>query len=283
MSPTVAVFLGLLVALSYGAGDFLGGLSARQIAPLVVVQRSQLVGLGLLVVLVAVVPEQDPIAADLARGAAAGAIGAVGVGLLYRGLAVGAMAIVAPITAVGAAVLPVAWGLGSGERPGGLALTGVGLALVAVALISSAVDPGVAGGSSRAREVGLALVAGAAFGGVFVCLGNTSADSGMWPVFAARVASVGLASLVLLARRERAVVPPGSRLVVAATGALDVTANAMFLLAARSGLLSLAAVVSSLYPAGTVVLARVVLHERITTRQQAGLALALTGVVLIAL
>jgi drug/metabolite transporter (DMT)-like permease len=283
MSPTVAVFLGLLVALSYGAGDFLGGLSARQIAPLVVVQRSQLVGLGLLVVLVAVVPGQDPIAADLARGAAAGAIGAVGVGLLYRGLAVGAMAIVAPITAVGAAVLPVAWGLSSGERPGGLALTGVGLALVAVALISSAADPGVAGGSSRGREVGLALVAGAAFGGVFVCLGNTSADSGMWPVFAARVASVGLASLVLLARRQRAVVPPGSRLVVAATGALDVTANAMFLLAARSGLLSLAAVVSSLYPAGTVVLARVVLHERITTRQQGGLALALTGVVLIAL
>jgi drug/metabolite transporter (DMT)-like permease len=154
---------------------------------------------------------------------------------------------------------------------------------VAVALISSAADPGVAGGSSRGREVGLALVAGAAFGGVFVCLGNTSADSGMWPVFAARVASVGLASLVLLARRQRAVVPPGSRLVVAATGALDVTANAMFLLAARSGLLSLAAVVSSLYPAGTVVLARVVLHERITTRQQGGLALALTGVVLIAL
>jgi uncharacterized membrane protein len=283
MSLTVAVFLGLLVALSYGAGDFLGGLSARQISPLVVVQRSQLVGLGLLAVLVIVVPGQQAIGADLARGIAAGAIGAVGVGLLYRGLAVGAMAIVAPVTAVGAALLPVAWGLGTGERPGALALTGVALALVAVALISSAADPGGVAGSSRGREIGLALVAGAAFGGVFVCLGSTGADSGMWPVFAARVASVSLASLVLLGRWQWPAVPRRSRLVVAATGALDVTANALFLLAARSGLLSLAAVVSSLYPAGTVILARIVLHERITARQQGGLALALTGVVLISL
>lgn len=282
MATTVAVLLGLLVALSYGAGDFLGGLSSRRNRPVAVVQISQMVGVALLA-LILLVPGQELVAADVARGAAAGVVGLLGVFLLYRGLAAGAMSVVAPITAVGAAVLPVAWGLLGGERPGAVSLAGVVVALVAVLLVSTpATDVGPVPG--RAREVALALVAGASFGVVFILLGTTSATSGLWPVFAARTASVSLLLVILLARGRPPSLPPtGSRLLVAGAGFFDVAANGLFVFAAREGLLSLVSVLSSLYPATTLVLAGVVLHERVDRRQQAGLALALAGVLLIAL
>ena len=282
MSTTVAVFLGLLVALTYGAGDFLGGLSSRRLDAVTVVQSSQLVGLAGLTVAVLLVPDQVLLGADLVRGAAAGTAGLLGLVLLYRGLAAGAMSIVAPVSAVGAAVLPLAWGLGQGERPSALALVGVALALVAVALVSSpGNDEAVAAG--RSREITLALLAGAAFGVLFILLGDTSDDSGLWPVFSARVTSATLVTLVLLGMGRPPRVPPvGTRALVAGAGLLDVAANALFVYAARAGLLSLVAVLSSLYPAATVVLARVVLHERTDRRQQAGLVAALAGVVLIA-
>lgn len=282
MSGTVAVLLGLLVALSYGAGDFLGGLSSRRLDAVTVVQASQLVGLTGLAIAVLLVPDQVLLASDLVRGAVAGAVGLLGLVLLYRGLAVGAMSIVAPVSAVGAAVLPLAWGLGNGERPGPVALLGVALALVAVALVSSpANDESVAPG--RSKEIALALLAGAAFGVLFILLGDTSDDSGLWPVLGARVASATLVTVVLLGRGRPPRVPPvGTRALVAGAGLLDVAANALFVYAARAGLLSLVAVLSSLYPAATVVLARVVLHERTDRRQQVGLVAALAGVVLIA-
>jgi drug/metabolite transporter (DMT)-like permease len=281
MEATVAVLLGVLVALTYGAGDFLGGLSSRRVNAAIVALTSQLVGWSILVVLVAVLPERHPPAADVVRGAIAGSVGLIGVVLLYRGLASGAMGVVAPITAVGAAVLPVAWGLLTGEEPGAVHLVGVVLALVAVGLVSSPAS-GAEPVPGRAKEVALALVSGAAFGVVFILLGDTTEASGMWPLLAARSASATLMAGVVLARRAPVKVPVGSRLQVIGTGVFDVTANAIFVLAARIGLLSLVAVVSSLYPVSTVVLARVVLHERVGRRQQLGLALAIAGVVLIA-
>lgn len=279
----MAVFLGLLVALSYGAGDFFGGLSSRRLTPVVVVQASQLVGLLGLTAFVLGVPGQHLVAVDVLRGGAAGTVGLIGLVLLYRGLAAGAMSIVAPVTAVGAAVLPVGWGLVQGERPSAIALAGVALALVAVQLVSSPAGDGppVPG---RVRETALALVAGASFGVVFILLGSSGPDSGLWPVWGARVASVGVMTVVLLAQGRPPSIPPGgTRLLVAAAGVLDVTANGIFVIAAREGLLSLVSVVSSLYPAATVVLARVFLHEHVDRRQQVGLAFALTGVVLIAI
>lgn len=278
----MAVFLGLLVALSYGAGDFLGGLSSRRLDAMTVVQNSQLVGLTGLTIAVLLVPDQVLLTEDLMRGAVAGIVGLFGIVLLYPGLAAGAMSVVAPVSAVGAAVLPLAWGLGQGERPGAVALLGVALALVAVALVSTpANDEAVAAG--RGREVGLALLAGAAFGVLFILLGDASDDSGLWPVFGARLASATLMTAVLLGRGRPPRVPPvGTRALVAGAGLLDVAANALFVYAARAGLLSLVAVLSSLYPATTVVLARVVLHEGTDRRQQVGLVAALGGVVLIA-
>ncbi len=170
------MILGLLVAATYGAGDFLGGVSAKRAPVAVVVVLSQLCGLPVLAVLV-VVFGGDPTTKTFLLGASAGVVGGLGLSCLYRGLASGRMSVVAPITAVGAATVPVFWGLLQGERPGTVALFGVALALLAVVLISRS----GAGGESDDHEsgepqpsiapvLGLAVVAGAAFGTVFCLL-----------------------------------------------------------------------------------------------------------------
>ena len=276
----MAVVLGLLVALSYGVGDFLGGLSSKRNRAVAVVAVSQVCSLSVLVVGFALVRPDVAAGRDLALGAVTGAVGLVGLVLLYRGLAAGAMGVVAPVTAVGAAVLPVAWGLLSGERPSPPALAGVVTALVAVALVASG-DVAEDAAAGR-REIALALGAGTAFGIVFILLAETSEDSGFWPLLSARAVQVALLGLVLVTTRVPLRVEPGTRRLTAGAGLLDVTANALFLLAAREGLLSLVSVLSSLYPAGTVVLARVVLGERLKPPQLAGIGLALAGVTLIA-
>jgi drug/metabolite transporter (DMT)-like permease len=273
----VAVLLGVLVALSYGAGDFLGGLATRAQAVATVVAASQSAALVLLVVVVPA--EGSPYAwGDIGLGAAAGSIGVVGILLLYQGLATGAMGVVAPVTAVGAAVVPLVVGLANGERPDPLALVGAAVALGAVALVAGG---GPTGGSGT-RPLVLAVGAGAAFGLVFVLLGATDESSGFWPLLGGRVASVTLLVTWLLRSGTPFVPQVGTRWVVLGAGLLDVTANGLYLLAVREGLLSLVAVLSSLYPAATVVLARVVLHERLQPAQLAGLGLGLAGVTLIA-
>ena len=280
----MAVVLGLLTAVAYGAGDFFGGLASRRSPVASVVVCSQAVSILFLVVLVAADPGEGPVGGDLAYGAAAGVVGCGGLVLLYRGLAVGRMSVVAPITAVGAAVLPVAWGLGEGERPSAAALGGVVLALLAVVLVSRApegeeVVERAAGGRT---ELLLALGAGCAFGVVFILLGSTSEDAGFWPLVGARPVSVAVLTLGSLALRQELRPRREDAAMVAATGVLDIGANALYLVALRSGLLSLVAVLSSLYPAMTVLLARVVLRERLTRGQIVGLAMAAAGVTLIA-
>jgi uncharacterized membrane protein len=282
----MAVVLGLLVALSYGAADFFGGLSSKRAPVAAVVVLSQVTGLPLLAVLV-VVAGGEVTARVLALGAAAGVAGGVGLVCLYRGLASGRMSVVAPITAVGAAIVPVLWGLAQGERPSRVALVGVVLAVVAVALISHTADEAVDGTDETVVPVEsfvlLAVVAGIGFGLVFALLSETGDDAGFWPLVGARVTSITLLGLGVLATRQ--VLHPGrggTFVRIAAAGVLDMTANAIFLLATRRGLLALVAVVSSLYPATTVVLARLVLDERLVPVQLAGLGMATTGVVLIA-
>lgn len=277
----MAVFLGLLVAAAYGAGDFFGGLATKRNPATTVVAVSQGCGLVVLAVGFALFRPDLPPGRDLLLGALSGLIGVVGVTLLYRGLAEGAMGVVAPLTGVGAAILPVGWGLLSGERPSGLALVGIVAALAAIVL--------VAGGEAReeGRTAGrtgvlLALGAGACFGGVFIVLGSTSDDAGFWPLISARAVSVGLMTAAVAAGRVHVRVARGSFPLVAVAGLLDVGANAIFLLAAREGLLSLVSVLSSLYPAATAFLARIVLGERLQRAQLAGVGLALVGVTMIA-
>jgi drug/metabolite transporter (DMT)-like permease len=279
----VAIVLGLAVAVVYGSADFLGGLATRRNPTFAVVALSQAWGLVVLAGAAAVLADADPASRDLALGAVAGAVGLLGVALLYRALADGSMGVVAPITAVGAAVLPLAWGLGSGERPPATSLVGVVVALVAVALVAGGAsgDVGSAARGSR-RHLALAGGAGAAFGVLFILLAATGDDAGLSPLVAARVASLTLLAATAAAIRPRLRLAPGTGAAVAGAGMLDMAANVLFLLAARRGLLSLVAVLASLYPAATSLLARAVLGERLRRVQVAGLGLALVGLVLIA-
>lgn len=283
-----AVVLGLLVAGVYGAGDFFGGLASRRRSAGLVALWSQGAGLVALVVLVPFLGG-SPSGSDLGLGVAAGFVGLCGVLLLYRGLAIGRMSVVAPITAVGAAFVPFVVGVTGGEGLPATRLAGAVLALGGVALISRSpsdqapVTGVVTRGSSPLVELGSAVGAGVAFGCVFVLLGEVGDDAGLWPVLFQRVASVP----TLLAGRVAARLPLRAtgadlRLIVPA-GLCDAGANALFVLAARAGALSVVGVVSSLYPAMTVVLAALVLSERITRAQGAGLLLAGVGVVLLAL
>lgn len=275
----MAVFLGLLVALTYGVGDFFGGIASKRNPPTAVVAVSQ--SFGLLIMVTLVIVDGSPFAgADFGAGAAAGSVGLVGVILLYRGLANGTMSVVAPITAVGAGVVPFAWGVITGDRPTPLALVGVVAALAAIALVSAA--DAVEDTKATRGDIVNALAAGAAFGVVFILLGTTDESSGMWPVLGARVASVSLVTTGVLVMRRPLKPAPGTLPTIAGAGILDAGANALYLLASREGLLSVVSVLSSLYPAATILLARIALRERMNRKQLAGIGLALTGVVLIA-
>jgi drug/metabolite transporter (DMT)-like permease len=282
----VAVFLGVLVATGFGTGDFLGGRASRD-APalnvLFVAQCTAVVG----AVVVALVVGADVGGRDLAFGAVAGVLNAAGLGLLYRGLATGRMGVVAPVTAVVAAVIPIAWGLATGERPSALVLLGVAVAVSAGGVVAREPDfpdePPTVGARSA---VVLALVAGTLFGTSFVCFAETDDASGYWPVLTARIAAVlviGTAVAVVHLRRRGPVLPrsPAARLAVAA-GALDVAATALLLTAVREGLVVVVAPLAALAPAFTVVWAWALLKEPITRHQLIGLLLSFAGLVLIA-
>jgi drug/metabolite transporter (DMT)-like permease len=261
----------------WGSGDFLGGLANRAAPLLSVLVISQGVGLtGMLVA--AAVLGGSPSGADLAYGALAGLAGAAGVAMLYRGLASGAMSLVAPITGVVAVVVPIAVGVGGGERPAALQYAGIVAAVAAVALLS--------GGGSRASRLGrgtlmLALGAGIGFGLFYVAIAKTSMGANLWPLVAARGASVTALLIVSRAAGRAPSFGAANPLVIVGAGVLDVTANALYLLAVHGGLLSVVAVLVSLYPVSTVLCSMVVLGERLRTAQIAGVAAAMVAVVLI--
>jgi drug/metabolite transporter (DMT)-like permease len=288
----VVVALALAAAACYGAADFCGGLASRQRSALAVVVWSQAIGLVVLLAALFAIPGV-PFAGDLGWGVACGVSGAFAIMLLYRGLALGVMGVVSPITAVLAAAIPVVVAVALGERPAPLALVGITCALVAVVLVS-AVAPAAAPEDEAplARPVrrgrlppGLAeaLGSGTAFGFFFIALARTHAGAGLWPLLATRVVSLAvLAGLALSLRRSLRLARPGLR-TVAAAGVLDMGANILYVLASHAGPLSIAAVVTSLYPTGTVALAAAVLRERLVAVQWAGVAVALAGVACIAL
>ena len=280
----MAYLLALSAAALYGAADFLCGLAARRANTLAVVVTSQGCGLTLLLLSLPLLPEATPAARDLVWGGAAGLIGGVGVALLYRALAVGRMAVVAPTTAVCAMLIPVATGVLRGERLGSLTMLGVALAIVAIVLVS---QQRAAAGAVSVRAgalppgVGLALVSGVAIGLFFLALAETDAGAGMWPLVAARAASVTLFSVIaLVSGRPLRLAAPVARIALAG-GAVDVGATALYLLASRYGPLSVVVTLLSLYPASTVILARVVLGERLNGWQVTGVACAALAVTLI--
>ena len=278
----VAVVLALVSALVYGASDFLGGLSSRRASVFGVVALAQLVGLTALLVLLPWLG--GPVGrADLAWGTAAGLAGALGLIVFFRTLARGVMSVVAPVTAVTAAAVPVVVGVLGGDSIGPWATVGIVLALVAVVLVSA--EKGLSAlRAARPASLAPALAAGVAFGSFFVCLDRTSADAGLTPLVAARLTSVCLAVALALAARQPLRVGRPALPLVALSGLGDVTANALFLLATQQdGQLAITGVLASLYPVSTVVLAQLVLRERLAGTQVAGLGTAVAAVVLITL
>jgi drug/metabolite transporter (DMT)-like permease len=276
----MAAVLALSAAVAYGVGDFLGGVASRRVPPTAVVLWSHVVGLILLVALAPVVGG-DLTPRALAVGAAAGLVGGVGIALFYRALAVGSMSVVAPIAALLSAAVPVLAGLGGGERPSGAALAGIALALGAIVLVSR--EPsGAAPRPHRWQVLGLALVAGTGFGLFFVAVGHAGDDVGLWSLVGARVASVTLFAGLGAARVTSATPPAGAAGAAVGAGVLDVVANALYLLALDHGLMSVVSVLTALYPASTVLLARYVLGERLSPVQRTGLGIAGAAAVLIA-
>ena len=272
----------LAAALSFGTGDFLGGVATRcsaSVIPVVVV--SQVVGLGVVLVLMPIFPG-DFTSRALLVGSLGGIGGALGLALLYRGLAIGRMTVVAPIAALGAAVLPLVWGLVSGDRPGAAALIGVLIGLVAIPLVAMSgahVGEQTAPGTRGIREAAGASIGFAVF---FIALDGAGDATGVVPLLAARVTSIPLFVVGGLAMGRSLALHSGALLPAIGAGAFDMIANGLFLAATRLGLLSVVAVLASLYPATTIILARTVLHERLARVQMAGLAIAGVGVVLMA-
>jgi len=289
----MVVLLGLAAAMLYGTGDFLGGVATRKAPVLLVLMLAE--AASVIVALPAASMSPGPVRlAGLAWGIGAGVVGGVGLIIFYIGLAAGPMSVVSPVSGLAATVLPVAVALADGERPGAAVYAGAVLCLVAIVLASSATDGQQAGGSSRVappgprgsgRAVGYGIASGTSFGLFFILIRNAGQSGELWPVAAGRIgelATVVIAAAVL--RRGLRLRGAGGKLVLAAAGAgaIDVVANICYVAATRIGMFGLAVVLASLYPGVTVLLARVVLGERLRWVQRAGLGLAAVGIILVA-
>ena len=274
-----AAVLALAGALSWGVGDFIGGLASRRLRVLTVLAVSQAIGLAGVLLWVLVSRDPWPGTGELWPAAAAGAAGAAGLAALYRGLALGAMGIVAPISAA-SPVVPLVVDAAHGIVPDAAQLGGVGLVLAGIVLLSHETAP--AGGSRLAAGAGLALVAALGFGLFVVGLDAGADTSAPWAVVAARSTSVALCVLVALAttaslRPPRALLPA-----IVAVGLFDTGANVLVAFAVTLGAAGVVAVLSALYPIATVVLARLVLDERLDRVRRAGGVIALGGAALVA-
>jgi len=288
----MVIILGLVAAVLYGTGDFLGGQATRRAGALVVLALAQTA--GVIVALPAAAMSPGPVRlAALAWGICAGLIGGAGLILFYKALAAGPMSVAAPVSALVATVLPVAVALAEGERPGPGVYAGAALCLAAIVLTSSgsqtspahrtsAAPPPQAGSPGQALRY--ASAAGISFGLYFLLIRNAGQSGQLWPVAAGRIGELA-AVLIAAAALRRGPLPhrASGRLLLAATGAgaIDVVATISYLAATRTGPFGLAVVLASLYPGVTVLLARVVLGERLRRTQRTGLGLAAIGIILL--
>jgi drug/metabolite transporter (DMT)-like permease len=267
----------------WGVSDFIGGLQSRRAPVLLVVLVSQTVGLIVVVVVLAARGVAPPAFVDLLPGLGAGIAATTALAAFYRGLAVGTMSIVAPISATGVAV-PVIVGVATGDHPAAIQVAGIAAAIVGVVLASREHDADAHPLDRRATRlaIGLALLAALGFGSYFVGIRATARHDVWWALFSARVGGIVAISLFALWFRPKRGLSRGDLPPVVAIGFLDVSANALYAIATRHGILSVVAVGASLYPLATVVLARVLLGERVRRVQEVGIAAAIAGVAMIA-
>jgi len=274
--------LALLGALSWGTGDFFGGLASRRAHVLTVLVLSQAVGLAGVAAWAVASGDSPPGLADIVPAVGAGAAGAAGLAALYRGMAIGAMGIVAPISALSPAV-PLAVDLVRGDAPAAVQWAGIATALTGVVLLAREPGGTTTRGTGLAAGVSLALVAALGFGLFVVGLDAASDGGATWAVVVARTSStlVALCAVLLVSVPLR---PPGGLLpAIAAVGVFDTTANALVAVATTYGSAGIVAVLSALYPLTTILLARVVLSERLDRPRRVGGALALAGAALVAI
>jgi len=314
----LAIVLALVAAASFSASDYAAGLATRRASVVRVTLLTELTHTALLLCLIPVVSRQAPSLGSLAWGALAGISGLVGAMALYLGFRHAAFSIASSISAVGSAAFSVLAGLLFGERPGALSLAGIALALPAIAAVSASTGsaeagsahpgpahpgpagpsggppgPGDPGGSEPAQPparwlsghragVIWGLVAGAAFGLYFISLNQAGSGTDAWPLAASGVTALVTITVVAAVTRQLKPPPPGTRWLSALTGLTAAVGTFSFFLATHRGLLAITAVITSLYPAGTILLARVLSGERLTAVRIAGLGLAAASVVLIA-
>ena len=281
----MVILLGLAAAVLYGSGDFLGGMAARRAHVLMVLILAEGAGAAVALAAAAMSPGLSSLA-GLAWGTGAGLIGGLGLIIFYTGLAAGPMSVVAPVSGLVSTVLPVAVALAGGERPGAAVYAGALVCLVAIVLASSERDTSATQPHNRrTRAIAYGIAAGACFGLFFLLIRNAGQTGELWPVAAARIGelAVVLAAAAVL-RRGLRLRGADRGLLLAATGAgvIDVIANICYVAATRTGMFGLAVVLASLYPGVTVLLARVVLGERLRWVQRAGLGLAAIGILLVA-
>jgi drug/metabolite transporter (DMT)-like permease len=274
---SVVILLGLASALSWGAGDFGGGIVTRRATLYGVVLGSQAVGAVIASTLFLVRGEPVPGPADVGWSVAAGVLGAIGVTMLYLGLARGRMGVVAPVTGVLAAAIPVTVGIVTEGLPNPIVVGGIALAVIAVVLVSRV--PGTDGGPSG---LGLALIAGVGIGLFNTTLAQVDERIAFGPLTIVRFTNALLIGGVILATRGGWRVPGRLVPAVVLVGILDMGGNAAYLLATQAGELAVAATLSSLYPVTTVILAAVLLRERMTRDHGVGVLAALVAIGLIA-
>lgn len=278
-TEAVALICGLAAAASFGTGDFCGGLATKRSSVFGVIVVSQLCGLILLAGLAAGMGEPIPSGKNLVFGGLAGLFGTLGLTALYIGLARGRMGIVAPVSAVVGAVLPIVIGIFMEGAPEGEKILGLLLGVCAIWQL--------AGGGSAAsvipRELTLPILAGVGFGLFFICIDQASETAIFWPLVAARVVSITMILAFIITRRQGIGTAEGRHLsVIILAGVFDAAGNIFFALASSLGRLDIAATLTSLYPVGTVLLAWLILREKLTLRQWSGVAVALAALLLIA-
>jgi drug/metabolite transporter (DMT)-like permease len=278
------VVIALSSGLVWGVGDFAGGKATQRAAALPVVWLSKLVSLPLLAIyLVATNVPVSPI--GLAWGGLAGVAGVIGLVLFYRALSAGAMTVVAPVTGVTSAAIPVVVGLLAGERPSGLRLVGVACALLAIALVSISPHPSGTRRGVTWRLVAAALGAGIGFALFFILIAlagdAVGGSSGLWPIAGSQLSALIIGGLLLLMTRPAPWPRQAGLRWTMVAGPCDMTANALYLVATRGGDLSVVAPLAALYPVTTVILALIIDHERLRGVQVAGLAFAVAALVLV--
>ncbi len=281
----MVVVLGLASAAAWGSADFSGGLAGRRASLFGVILFSQLLGLPFALGIAIVRAEPFPVPADLVLAVVGGLLGGIGIAALYGGLARGRMGVVAPISGVLSAVVPVTAGILLQGLPGPAALLGIALALVAVVLVSAA--PGGSSGVPQDRiagipaDVAIAIVAGTSLGFLNLVISRLTPGSAFAPLVLLRLTEALLIGSVILAvRRPWRISRPVWPLVLVA-GGLDMAGNGLFILAAQAGRLDIAAILSALYPVATLILAATLLKERVVGVHAIGVAAAILAIVLV--